>query len=79
MSLREKRAHSEESVVLSGTAGSPSVRVVAPRKGRKGNITFGTAPVVTTYPKNRIQVGHWPAMLTLANTAGKMQTQLLWN
>lgn len=48
MSLREKGTHTEESVVPSGAAGSPS----APRKGRKGNITFGTAPVVTKYPKN---------------------------
>lgn len=79
MSLREKGAHTEDSVVSSGTTGSPSVRVVVPRKGWKGNITFGTAPVRTMYPKNRIQDGRWPAMLTLANTAAKMQTQLLWN
>lgn len=75
--LREKIAHTEESVVPSGTTGSPSVRVVAPRKGWKGNISFGTAPVVTTYPKNRIQDGRWATMLTLANTVGKMQTHLL--
>lgn len=69
----------EKSPVPSGTTGSPSVREVAPRKGWKGNITFGTAPVTNSYPNTRVQDGRWPAMLTLANTVAKMQTQLLWN
>lgn len=79
MSLKEKRAHTKEVVVPSCTTGSPTARVVAPRKGSEGNIRFGKVPVMTTYPKNPIQDGRWPTMLTLANTAAKMQPQPLWN